>query len=338
MEKSNYDQYSFTLSKKEIEERNRIIDWLPDEIIDAHAHLNHQGLVSGHEFFSKHPISTFLNFTTKKSAQLKKVLFPGKQVSSLWFPYPFVGIDWKLANLYLLKNVSRPNRIALLGIPEDNDYTNAILEKDKPAALKMYPWMVIPPYERIYDFFKPEILEVCQAQRVPIILHLPSGVEANLGQVQQLMTDFPSLWVVLAHLGVPSSQHGEIHDVYRALKKYSHLMLDTTLVLSSSVIEAALKVFGHERLMYGTDEPISMIRGTLYQHPVLGERVASAFPYHWVDQEEYQQFGYLAKDAIHFHWQALIALQKAIATIYGLKGNSVIEAIFFMNAKDLYFS
>ncbi|MBM3255963.1 MAG: hypothetical protein FJZ04_00625 [Candidatus Moranbacteria bacterium] len=334
--KWNYEKYSFSLTRSEVKLREQLLYWLPEKIIDSHSHINVPNLITSHDFLLSHPASTFLDFDLKKSTKLNQILFPGRFVKSLFIPCPFVGIDFYSSNKYFKKQINQPDRFAIMGIPDEVDYTVKAIKSSKCAALKMYPWQTFPPYSHIYDFFRPEILEFCQNNKTPIILHLPRRIEEITNEVKQLMIDFPKLIVVLAHLGVPSYESKNIEKDYREIKKYPNLFFDTALVISSLIIGSALKVFGYERLLFGTDAPINMIRGILYQNPQLGERMASAYPYHWVDYNEYVEYGYLAKNATHLHWQALLSLREAIEKMYP-RCKSVLDSIFFKNAKNVYF-
>src|SRR5947209_17806151 len=88
--------------------------------------------------------------------------------------------------------------------------------------------------------------------------------------------------------------------------------MDTAMIPSAEVIELAISTFGIERIMFGSDEPLNMIRSVVYDNPVLGQRLATEYRYHWVDPEEHTKYKYIAYGAVHTHWQALEALKAAL--------------------------
>src|SRR5216683_5185396 len=98
--------------------------WLPETIIDCHAHCNlPEHVRSLDERTYRHMLSTFPSFSLEESQSWHRLLYPQKRVRSLRFPNTFRGIDHKAANLYLLENSPRENRIAVYGLPDDPKYT-----------------------------------------------------------------------------------------------------------------------------------------------------------------------------------------------------------------------
>jgi hypothetical protein len=88
----------------------------------------------------------------------------------------FRGIDYRAANLYLLKQSDVQNRIALYGPPDDPEYTIRILGHPRVSALKMYYLYLEPPATEIYQYFPKVVLEEAQRRDVPIILHPPRKI------------------------------------------------------------------------------------------------------------------------------------------------------------------
>lgn len=71
-----------------------------------------------------------------------------------------------------------------------------------------------------------------------------------------------------------------------------------------------LRVVGTEKVMYGSDELLNLIRSTPNMHPEKGERLATEYPYHWVDNADYQAYKHLATGVTYTHWQTLQAVKK----------------------------
>lgn len=323
---------AFTEEEKKLMEIHKL---LPDRIIDCHAHC----FLSEHADFNSailnHPASTFSGFDLEQSMNLQGCLYPGHEVIALRFPIPIHGVDFRKANKYLLENASYLNRVAVCGIGDDIAYTTDILSNEHVTALKMYNFSTIPPAEKIYDFFKPEILEHAQALEVPIILHPPKPIDTG-NDFWEMLNDFPKLKVIFAHLGAPTGYSVLLEEIYTKLSKHEYVYMDTSLATNYTVVVAAFKFFDPTRIVFGSDEPCNLIRAKLYTNPYLGTRLITEYPYCWVDPNEHKKYGSLAKGCIHLHWQAIGALVEAIKDLFQKKRYSVMENVFYNTAKKLF--
>lgn len=329
---------SLNFSQQEILLRESFLDWLPDQIIDCHVHCNlkkHSTRIDDDTY--KQMMSTFPSFTLRQSNSLRTLLYSNKTVRSLRFPLVWRDIDHKEANAYLLKNSPEEDRAAVYGIPNDILYTETILNHRRTSALKMYPRFFIPPAQKIYQYFPPEILDVAEGLGIPIILHLPKVITQCIDELMKLTDDFPHLTVVLAHLGLPHLPVPGLQQTYELAARHTRVFMDTAMIPSTEVICMAIAAFGPDRILFGSDEPLNLIRAQVYENPILGQRLITLYPYHWVDKNEHKQYKHLASDVTHMHWGALIALRDAITKSYNsLEQKSVKEKIFYDNAKEVY--
>lgn len=315
--------------------RDQLMSWLPQEIIDCHAHANLAEQVQEIDSSTMaHMMSTFPAFDLEQSARAKHEFFPGKHVRTLRFANAYRGIDHMAANAYLLAGSPQHDRVALYGIPTDPEYTKRMLHDPRVVALKMYPRFFIPPVKTIYEYFTPEILEETQSVGLPIILHLPSMITLCQHQLIQLLADFPRLRVVLAHLGLPHLPIPGLAEVYQEVAGYPQVFMDTAMIPSTEVVAMALQAFGSERIMYGSDEPLNLLRFIVYEHPSKGQRIIPDYHYHWVQDDEWSEYQHVGRDAVHSHWQTIGAIRQAIDRI-GLRSDAK-RMIFHDTAKELY--
>ncbi|MEI7451968.1 MAG: amidohydrolase family protein [Candidatus Falkowbacteria bacterium] len=334
---NNYWDYSLKFNKREIDLRQKFMDWLPDNIIDCHCHVNLPEFSNSiSERSRNHMAFTFENISLLQSSVLNNLLFPEKNVKKLFFPYPFLGIDYVGANKYLFDNVDSGNKLAVFGIPSNSDYVIKMINEKKFSAVKMYHASTNPISLNIYQFFTRDILEEAQSLKIPIILHLPISISKSISDLLLLLKDFPELIVVLAHLGLPDYDDKHLEDIYKKLSVYENLFMDTSMVTSYLPIYFALKYFGEERIMFGSDEPINMIRGVKYCHPKLGQRVVSEFKYHWLNDGEFNDFKHLSLNSTHFHWQSLSAIKMAIEKNKSNNNYYIRENVFCVTAKNVY--
>jgi hypothetical protein len=113
--------------------------WLPDTIIDCHAHCNlEKHVLNIEERAFQHMLSTFLSFSLEESNEWNLLLHPGKKIFTLRFPGVARGIDHREANSYLLRNSPEQDRIALFGLSDDIGYTIDAMQHPQVSALKMY--------------------------------------------------------------------------------------------------------------------------------------------------------------------------------------------------------
>ncbi len=332
-----YLSHAMVLSDQEVALRKKICDWLPTNIVDCHSHAHlPEHVVSISEFAFGHVMSTFPSFTLEQSRQFNALLHPGINVRSLRFAGVFHGIDFPAANTYLLECSPPEDRVALLGMPDDIEYTVQALAHPRVSALKMYYASCNPPARTIYGYFPPEILEEAQARNIPIILHPPRVVTQCMDQLQILRRDFPRLRIVIAHLGLTKMVVPGLRAAYEELAAVPTIFMDTSMVPSAAVVALALDTFGSQRIMFGSDAPINLIRSAAYVHPQKGQRVVTDYPYHWVDSEEYSQYGHLARNAVQAHWQSLEALYEAVQALPVRERENAKQALFCQAASVIF--
>lgn len=332
-----YLAYAQALTPEEEELRRRAADWLPERIFDAHVHTNlpeHVGTIDAP--LLGHMMTTFPSFTLEQSAGLRALLYPGRQVAALRFPMPYRGIRHRQANAYLLGQAPPQDRVALYGIPTEIDYTVGLLGHPRVAALKMYYQYFSPPAQRILEVFPAPVLEEAQARGVPIILHLPRMITRCVDELLEVLDRFPRLVVVLAHLGLPHMPVPGLREAYAAVAKRERVYMDTAMIPSAEVVGMALEAFGTERIVFGSDEPLNLIRAVVYAHPVKGERLATPYPYHWADPAEQRESAAIAAGATHAHWQQLAAIGSALAAHVPEAKTRAAESIFHDTAFSLF--
>ncbi len=311
--------------------------WLPNIIIDCHVHLNPpESLVGIDDALYRNMITTFPWFSVEQHRSATKILYPNKRVILLAFSMPYRGIDFRLANRHLLELsvVDKDVRPVLYGIPDDIDYTVGQLATGKFFGLKMYMLYFKPAATSISQYFPDEILAFLDKIHGVAVLHLPVPIMLSYKEVIDTAQRFPGVQFVVAHMGSVTDSDKELEQCYRKLEKIPNLVFDTALVFSVGVLELGLNVFGHKRIIYGTDQPLNLVRARAYINPTLGERLVTSYPYHWIDPAEQEQFAFHVKNSVHLHWDVLRKLRKAISD-YG-ENVRVLEDIFYNNAERIF--
>lgn len=335
--KESYMAYSLAFKPEEIQLRDEFEAWLPDDIIDCHAHSNLPEHVEdmGDKTY-RHMLSTFPSLSLEESVRLRGLFYPAKRIRSLRFASTFRGINHRQANSYLLEQSPTDDRVALFGLPEDIDYTTKMLKHPRVSALKMYYSYVQPEAETIYEYFKPNILEVAQLLDIPIILHLPKVITRSIKDLRQMIRDFPRLRIVIAHIGLSKMPIPGLKDAFDELVPFENVVFDTALNPSAEVASLALKTVGAERVLFGSDEPLNLIRSKAYIHPVKGQRLITEYPYHWVDPVEHLEFHHLATGLVHSHWAVLQAIRTGIELLPRRNRDKAKGKVFCENAREFF--
>lgn len=331
----SYLRHAFNLKPKEVRLRDEFEKWLPDRIIDAHSHSNDEASVGDLPgLIRERPLSTFPVFTLDNSREANSLFHPSKKIYPIRFPQPYKGIDHRLANQYLLSSSSK--KVVVCGIPDDVEYTTKMLHRSQVCGLKMYYLYYVPPVERVYDYFPKELLKVCEKVNKPIVLHPPSPVPDCIDQLETLLSDFPDLRVIIAHLGLYSEPIRRFEKAYQIIGSYSNIYTDTSMNPSADLFDLALRHIGEDRVLYGSDQPISLIRSVQYDHPDLGTRMMPDYKYHWVQDDEWENYHHLGEGSTHSHWQSLLAIRSVIDDYPKESRSRIKRKVFFQNALSVF--
>lgn len=337
IDRDAYLKHALTLNRSEREAIKELALWLPAVIIDSHAHSNlKQHFEEIHPQAFGHMMSTFPYFSIEESKMTHQLFYPLTEIRSLRFPKTFKGINHRAANEYLLNESASSDRVAIYGLPDDIDYTCGALEQKRVSALKMYFSYFIPPATDVYEYFPPEVLRQAESLGIPIILHPPTAITKCWEQILRVKNDFPKLKVSLAHLGLTKVVLPALREVYDRLAGETDIMLDTALNPSEEVVRMAIESFGYDRVMFGSDEPLNLIRSKVYVNPAMGERIITDYPYHWADPKEREEYGHLATGVRHAHWDCLYAIKSALSSLGSAEEEKAKDAIFFGNAEKFF--
>lgn len=345
-EYEQYIQHALTVNDDEIELRDELTSQLPDTIIDSHTHVavpeefNYESLPT---HVHQHMMSTFPTFNIEDSHRASELLFPGKTILKARFAHAFAGIDKRRVNDYLAKNSSSGDYPVLFGLSdsqEDIEYTISQIETGSFKGLKMYYFASDPPKYGLFEYFPRPALDAAQRAGIPIILHLPHSLYHSGEEVERLAEDYPDLSVILAHIGVANLPRPELDTILPRFAQHPNVYVDTALVDAAGIAVKALQHMGPKRVLYGSDEPLNLLRTVTYFNPELNTaRVLTDFPYHWADPIEQTKYRSSTQKAfVHNHWLQVAMLLDGIATVSNspAQRQDVTEMVFRTNAEKLF--
>ena len=271
------------LSQAEHERLASVLRRLPERIIDAHTHIGRAIDVTGlPPAVEQHPVSTFAAYDLDDARASRKLLWPHNDITSLRMSHATSGFDHRAVNAYLLRESDgHADAVIGYGVPDDLEYTSSLIRDPAVCALKMYYRYREPPASAILSTFPAAVLDLCEERRLPIILHLPRLLPYGTDELLEVAVRWPDLPIVVAHVGGGGMQRlADWHrQTFERLAAATNLLMDTAWVADASLLGEALRAFGEERIIFGTDEPLSLIRAAVADTPRGPWLQAPA--YHW---------------------------------------------------------
>jgi glutamate-1-semialdehyde 2,1-aminomutase len=219
--------------------------------------------------------------------------------------------------------------LALAGPSDDPVQVAEFLDATGFLGLKPYHYFVsdTPPGpirrqdEPAVEAIAPEWMwRVCHERQGFMMLHIMrDGLadEGNVASLVRLATAYPGCTVVLAH-----AARGFSHRTVRAgiarIAPLENIWLDTSAVCGTATLAIVLSELGPHRLAYGSDFPISNLRGT--------NTAVGPSDFEWLYAAESTDDRFVLVGV-----ESLLALREACGAL-GLP-RSEVEDIFFRNAE-----
>jgi len=320
--------------------QEEIKPWLPPRIIDCHVHVGlteHVGPVGPERIKAHWAMEVASQQSWQQLRDNCQTLFPEQQVSVLAFGAVYREVDIERENAYVLAGTLDPeNRARALCVTRPE--WGAAVIRDAIAkgflGIKPYPDLALKDTEEIsiYEFLPPAHLAALNAVGGILMLHLPRagrlGDPDNIREVLEIADAYPSIKVILPHIGraycLPTVQRGLPHFADRR-----NVHFDISANLNADVFEFALETVGPDRLLFGSDLPVTMMRG-VREH--VGEKYVNYTdgPYSWnvnrKSPEEEARYTYYLYEEL----RAMIAALKRV----GL-GVAAMEQICYSNSARL---
>ena len=336
-EKYRYRSMHLTAGEKQLQ---RVLEQeLPGEIIDVHTHCNLADHVQELPPSTANlPMATFAHYSLPEARRTRNFLWRGRNVRSLRFANAFKGIDHRGANSYLRENCELfGDEFVAYGLPDDLPYSTSLLRTPGCRALKVYHRYFDPPATSIAEILPGPLLAAAEEAGIPVILHLPLPPSLSAPELTSVIDRYPDLNVVLAHIGTARSENSADLASLQSLAIYPRISLDTALVTDRLVLAKSISAFGYERVMFGSDEPLSLISAAPYNHRIKGAQWVSSLDYHWLDPEDSRDYQKFAEGEMLMHFSQLDALISAINDLFsGAQRTEVLESIFATNAKRIF--
>lgn len=253
---------------------DRIKDFLPDRLFDAHTHV-----------FLKEKADKLMPAAPARTAgwpalvadrnpaedleRTAELMFPGKEYAPLMFGSVSDASALDEINAYVASCARKRGYPALMVASPAMD---AGALEDCVAAggfkgIKVYLTFApayIPADEiRIFDFLSREHLEVCDSRGWTVMLHIarPARLRdpVNLAQLLEIEGKYKSVKLIVAHVGRAYCD-ADADGAFEALKSAERMLFDISANTNTRIFERLIRAVGSSRILFGSDLPITRMR------------------------------------------------------------------------------
>lgn len=243
--------------------------FVPDTIFDAHAHwyrADHFAPDSAPELVKSGPAVVGSEVFDREMTQV----IPRRKTEGLFFPWPHPQVDLNAENAFLHQELlGRPGSRGQMLITPDQDpeFIRETVRRCGFVGLKCYH--VYSPRRPTFDSFIEEYLpeshvRIAHEEGLSITLHLVLARAladvANQETICRYCERYPNMRLILAHAARGFNAHHTILGI-DSLRGLNNVWFDTSAVTDCGAIEAIINTIGHKRVLYGSDFPVSHLRG-----------------------------------------------------------------------------
>ena len=271
------------------EDRNffdqELASFLPDKVFDAHTHL----WLEKHAPFRIPGYSGDVGYEQYDS--LIQDIHPGRETAALFIGFAQPGDPEGItpANQWIANAVAKNPRCRgefFVRPTDDPEWVRQEVRRLGLHGLKCYHTFSSrsPTWESDIPEFLPEShVKVAHEEGWCITLHIVKSHaladDSNIHWIRRYCEKYPGMKLILAHSGRGFQPAHNLVGLPK-LMGLDNLYFDTSANCEPVAHQAIIRILGHKRLMYGSDLPVSHMRGrfvpfSLRGHPRLG-REASA--------------------------------------------------------------
>lgn len=308
-------------------------NFVPPRVFDAHAHLYEQR-------HYETPLPSFLAFGPDVVGwdvyreQIKQIL-PRREVSGLFFGYPKVDMDVQSSNDFVIAQVRNDaaSRAHMLVKPSmEPEFIRDCVRREDFVGLKCYHVFANErptDHAPITSFLPEEHVRIAHEEGLTITLHIvrpraladPSNQELIRGYAER----YENARFILAHAARGFNPHHTVMGI-SALRGLRNIWFDTSAITEGGALEAIARACGVDRILYGSDFPISHQRGRCLS---LGDSFI------WLTSENTNFNNYRGEvQPTMVGIESLRALK--LASMHLSLTDSEVEEVFSRNAEELF--
>ncbi|MFO1095479.1 MAG: amidohydrolase family protein [Planctomycetaceae bacterium] len=310
----------------------KLRSWMPPGAYDAHAHLyDLRHLVPGstRDSFYGAPEIGYATYVERTSAWMGDRCPSG----GVFFPFPVKTCVMRDVNQFLFDDLkTAPTSRGLMLVRPDDDpaAVEAQVLREKWVGFKVYH--VYAKREHTFhadseEFLPDWLWELANRYGLLIMLHIvldrALADERNQTYLREHCIRYPGARLVLAHASRGFCGAHTVEGIH-SLRGLENVWFDNSAVCEATAVEAVLRTFGSTRLLFGTDFPVSEMRGHAMS---LGDG------FWWLYETEVDFSKWTLGSPTKVGIQSLLALQQACRT-FALR-DAEVENIFGRNIRQL---
>ena len=307
--------------------------FVPDQIFDSHAHLYNVRHWTFRSFVEKGPPVV----TLEEFKRQMEWITPRRRTTGLFFGAGLSEARHEESNRFVAAEVARDpgSRGQLIVSPkQDTEQVRERVKEHKFVGLKVYHTFAprTPTWEaEVKEYLTEEHMRVAHEEGLSITLHMvrarAMADPANQAQIRSNCERYPNARMILAHAARGFNPHHTIEGI-RALAGLRNVWCDSSAVTEAGGLEAIIETLGHDRLLWGSDFPVSHFRGRC---------VAIGDEFLWLHENTLDWntiAGYARIRPLFVAHESLRALKLAARRLR--LSDSQIEDIFCMNGRRLF--
>jgi glutamate-1-semialdehyde 2,1-aminomutase len=312
---------------------SQLRDFLPTDIFDAHAHVYDIRMLISDLAAEEMHSPTEVNWHQIISRQ-RAWLGRSCPRQALLFPFPARQLDCEAANRFLIADLEKSaENFGLLIIRPNDDPTHVARQLDQCDRLrgfKVYHLFAersdtqnAEPHEYIPQW----AWQLADERGLCIMLHIVRqrslADPCNQQYIRKNCERYPNARLILAHAARGFCGQHTVEGI-GSLRGLQNVWFDTSVVCESHPLDAILAEFGPSRLLYGSDFPVSEVRGRCVS-------VGDGFVWLYHDTLDWEKWP-MGKPTLS-GIESLLALKRACRTRH--LSDFEIESIFATNALKL---
>lgn len=281
MKKMKSDHWNYTKPDKDA--IAELQDFLPRKVFDAHAHVYRRVdlMPANAGMFTDGPEEAGLAVWCKEVGKLLGGIQPA---GGLLVPFPSSRRTMDRCNDFAVSEVTKDKKSRALVLVAP-DYPEDKIRKylDMPGVIGLKPYHLLSKKKGtlqapLRDYLPESAWKIANERGSVILLHLVRtkalADRGNQATIQRMCSKYPNAKLILAHAARGFHPDHTIEGLV-ALKGLQNVWFDAAAVCETAAIDAILNEFGPRRLLWGSDFPISQLRGKCVS---LGDGFVWLFP------------------------------------------------------------
>ncbi|MFN0165374.1 MAG: amidohydrolase family protein [Bryobacteraceae bacterium] len=240
--------------------------FVPDRLFDAHAHLYRMAHWGRPTSLDHGPDPVTLEVFRSQMEWIT----PRRHTSGLFFGVGF-NEGFSASNDFIDGEVTKDNTcFGHFLVPPTMDpelLRQEVRSRKGMVGLKVYHSFITGKASWLADigeFLTEPHVRVAHEEGWSITLHMvrdrAMADRANQERIVEFCTRYPNMKLILAHAARGFNPHHTIEGI-GALKGLRNVWCDSSAVTEAGAFEAIVETLGHDRLLWGSDYPVSHLRG-----------------------------------------------------------------------------